>query len=441
MQVMPPGQWTRSPLSSCSRCRADLATVDAPSLSTVGAVPRWREQAERLVEPIHQAREDLCVSDDGLENAISKRAPKWREAADAALAEISDVTGVVITALAARRSPQALASQGIYLQAANDFTDLIVDAGQGRGRPALRSARTLFEHQIGMLDVNGDPDLADRWLDHQAISRALEPELGEVETRLRGNVVRSYRHRMRKLRSAFDPAARRVVASRPSGFKRQWHPSNLYERARTHSLEKRYTFYRFASAPVHGSAGGAVGLAEEIDDHLVVRHGPAVGVAAYAVLYGTLSMRSIVATVASHVPNGLEHTLAVLDLLDAQWAGFYEALRLLDNDLWPSAPPPKGGALMIVESTGEGRWFEYQPAVERAREALSSAVTVDPTQKPVLDKVLLATTGERVGICVHGAVVDNPSSGAWIDVRTLLDEMPIGILPDGTITVPRSEGP
>ncbi|MCA1706717.1 MAG: hypothetical protein LC808_27015 [Actinobacteria bacterium] len=54
-------------------------------------------------------------------------------------------------------------------EAALDFLDLITDICRGRGRPALRSARSLFELLITLHDITSSPDLAERYFRHQFV--------------------------------------------------------------------------------------------------------------------------------------------------------------------------------------------------------------------------------------------------------------------------------
>ena len=80
-----------------------------------------------------------------LEPEIAARAPTWRQAARQVVGELGVATRLVIDATGSARTAPARAVQAIFLQASNDYLDLRFDAASGRGRPATRAARTLFE--------------------------------------------------------------------------------------------------------------------------------------------------------------------------------------------------------------------------------------------------------------------------------------------------------
>ena len=58
----------------------------------------------------------------------------------------------------------------LWVQTANDFIDLLDDIGMGRGRPAMRGLRSIFESLITMLDIaSGEGDAADRYAEQYAV--------------------------------------------------------------------------------------------------------------------------------------------------------------------------------------------------------------------------------------------------------------------------------
>jgi hypothetical protein len=86
-------------------------------------------------------------------------------------------------------------------QAINDFADLCYELVTCRGRPALRVARSLFEHLVNFNDVLSDPDSLARYQAHHAVAAQIEAEAEIGVDRLRGGELKSARHLLRKLQS------------------------------------------------------------------------------------------------------------------------------------------------------------------------------------------------------------------------------------------------
>jgi hypothetical protein len=379
-----------------------------------------------------------------LGDEIAERAPAWRAAAEEAIGQLGPDTRTVVTATGDDGSPSALALQLIFVEGANDFWDTLHDAAMGRGRPALRATRTLFELQLDALDVAGSPALAERWRDHLPVADVAEGRLTRVERHLSGDIQRAVRRRMRHLRKR---GARELATAQSrwgKGFGARWHPQTLRDRADAHSLLADYEgLYRFASVPSHGSRAGMRGLERTIQKAVVVRSGPAVTLAPYAVLYATEAMRVIARTTANLVDLDISRLLGASDHLDAVWPEFYEAMIRLDDELWPTEPPPRAGALFVVQPEGDGHWYEYASDTYVARAARThEADLFDEQGDPFhafVDKVLLVHQGpRRVGIVLEEARVRAPGAGPWLPVRDLLDLAPITITPSGHVRVPAS---
>lgn len=179
---------------------------------------------------------------DALEGDIAERAPTWRQAAGQAVAELGIANSLVIGETGNADTDRARAVQAIFTQASNDFVDLLFDAASGRGRPAVRAARTLFEHQLAALDVEADPELAHRWLDHLPMAGLAEAKLSLPEKHLRGTILKGFRHRAKRLLADSERHARRVMARWGPGFQRQWHPRTVLDRATNHGLTDHYGF-------------------------------------------------------------------------------------------------------------------------------------------------------------------------------------------------------
>ncbi|HEV2809003.1 MAG TPA: hypothetical protein VGV93_01225 [Acidimicrobiales bacterium] len=85
-------------------------------------------------------------------------------------------------------------SKPYFFRPSNDFLDLLFDAASGRGRPATRAARTLFEHELDALDVEADSELATRWLDHLPMAGLAQAKMSLPEKHLHGKALKGFRH-------------------------------------------------------------------------------------------------------------------------------------------------------------------------------------------------------------------------------------------------------
>ncbi|HEV2809324.1 MAG TPA: DUF5677 domain-containing protein [Acidimicrobiales bacterium] len=375
-----------------------------------------------------------------LEPEIAARAPTWRQAARQVVGELGVATRLVIDATGSAHTAPARAVQAIFLQASNDYLDLLFDAASGRGRPATRAARTLFEHELDALDIEADSELATRWLDHLPMAGLAQAKMSLPEKHLHGKALKSFRHRARRLLADNERHADRVAARWGAGFRRQWHPRSLRDRAACHGLLEHYEFYRYASAPVHGSHSGMLGLRKEVAGTLVLRTGPALTPAPLAVLYGTASLRAVVGVGEQFLERGLARLRRALDDLDAAWPEYYVQIHRLDGELWPKSAPSNSGALIVLEPTGEVTWFEYLPDQFLARKARTHDVTIHDEQERaltgLLEEVPSAFPHGRVGVCLHRAVVAEPGDGPWVEAPHLVDFPLFHIYEDGTVGVP-----
>jgi hypothetical protein len=376
-----------------------------------------------------------------LREEVELRSPEWVNAAGAAVSATTVAAGLVIEGTRRDGSDGALAIQSLFVQAANDFRDLLFDVATGRGRPAIRGARTLFELHVAALDVTGDEELAARWLDHYPASGVAEAELRLLEQRTLGNARRALVHRMNKLRRESAQEMKAASVRWGPGFARTWHPRNLKDRARAHGLDEHYAFYRFASAPVHGSMAAMRGLSREVRGTDVVRIGSAVSLAPVAALYGTWSMQRLVAVAETFVGGQLNTASLALERLDETWPEFYEEMVALDRDAWPAAPPDNAGALLVLTEQFRAEWYEYFPNQRRARRARSDHVVVhDPQMETYVglrEQELWTAESGAVGVFFHGAIVKDPGSGRWVDAQTLIEKAPLEIFENGEVGVPR----
>jgi hypothetical protein len=223
-------------------------------------------------------------------------------------------------------------------QSFNDFADLCYDLITCRGRPALRTARALFEHMINYLDVSTDPEAQQRYEAHHAVAAQVEADAAIGLNRLIGDEAKATRHALRKLRRESKRQYDEAIASYGNAFKARWARTDLRDRANRHGLGKEYDFYRLASMVLHGSAGGARGTLSAAYFAPVHRTGPALQLCPPAYLKGLSYFRTFIEHAGTMTPEGT--TNRVIDALTnalAIWPEYWRILTKLDDRTWPSA--------------------------------------------------------------------------------------------------------
>ena len=379
----------------------------------------------------------LVGSSDWVRARLARRCPEWTKRVRIAFDDVVISARIVIDSLRREAGPAANAVMGLFAQAISDYIDLVVDAASGRGRPAVRSARSLFEAHVGVLDCLNDDESAERWLSTAATADALLGDLKLPERHLRGKAVKAYRHRV----SVSAKSANRALAAAEKTWGRKlrdhWHRDNLRQRARSHGLDDEYEFFRFASAPTHVSGGGSFGLLRiRKDGGPTVRTGSAIELVPLAILYGTDSMRGIFRAVEASVPGGLSRVLRSLDRLDDHWEDLYTAIRAVDADAWPTTEPVNRAALIVIEPNGDRSCFEYLPELHRSRPMTAEELRIDDRQCRAVNTIdlhLANSAHGRVGVFVHEATpMEPPEDAPWSDRDFKLDEE-VHVLTDGCV--------
>lgn len=245
----------------------------------------------------------------------------------------------------------------ITTQAVNDFLDLLFDALNGRGRPALRSARSLFELLIAARDVGGSSDLSSRYLDQRWIAARLESTLDLELNELPGRDRKAEEHRLRKLAREAVPRYETVIDRYGSGFTRQWHPLSLKDRADNYGLSHDYDFYRLASMVLHGSAGGLLGLRAEVGGQMVYRTGLALTLCPIALLQGLRFFDRLVRFLGARGGPGTSELRTALRGLRGTWPRYRRAVLALDRQIWPEVPVPGVMLFVAVDRAGNADWW------------------------------------------------------------------------------------
>jgi hypothetical protein len=198
----------------------------------------------------------------------------------------------------------------ILAQASNDYLDLLYEATCGRGRPALRTARTLFEHLVNYRSIDTDSAMAERYCDHESLGAVLDLELNTAqEDEFEGKLRKRFRHWRNRLERTHYSAAKAAIGKYGPSYRSSWAVRTVLERARVHGLEGDYDFYRLCSAISHGTASGTIGIRAEVAGTDVVRTGPALSLVPLALRYGNRYFSMILTDTISYLGADASHRL------------------------------------------------------------------------------------------------------------------------------------
>lgn len=248
----------------------------------------------------------------------------------------------------------------VFSQLCNDFLDLLADLLAGRGRPAMRTARTIFESSITLMDVTSDHKLDDRYADHLWIAAFLESQWSLGEELLSEAERVSEKERRDKYQASARAKFDALTADEKYGkrFINSWIGLDLASRARMYGYGEKYPLYKIASAFVHSGAGGAHGIETLIDSRRVVRTGPALAACPPAAIFGVRVFRELFMKIPSENLPSADGLTGALSELEHAWPEYRQAVLVLDKNFWPASAPEQGFALVArVTGAGEISWF------------------------------------------------------------------------------------
>ncbi len=382
-----------------------------------------REQEDRCHQP----------NTSPADRAISSRATRRSESGSGATCPSSNrpsrgsLTGSHPSRL--RSTPTLTATRApLTNQATNDFLDLLYDLAHGRGRPALRSTRSLFELLVTAHDVVSSPELAERYAAHRWVTIRDAAKLPFEADALSGSERRSVNHARKKAEREARPAAEAALQRYGSQFRRSWSPENLRERAATHGLEDEYEFYRLGSAVLHGSAGGTLGVERLVDGRRVHRAGPALSLCPVTMLMGCRFVTGLCNLLEDKVDTPLHQELvAEIEAFLELWPRYRAAVHRIDDALWPDVAPPGLLAVLAVGRWGTRQWYlhdverglirrAHPPAdLDPAYAAQVDAVVQEIQEQPVRDDI--------VSIALAGVSVSPIEDSVWVpEDRILVDK-------------------
>ena len=336
--------------------------------------------------------------------------------------------------------PSAHRAVGLLLtQTTNDFIDMLEDVGMGRGHPAVRGLRSIFEALVTMLDIaSGGNDVADRYAEHHAVVMYRASTMRAGLTGLEGNSLRSERHRRRKEQRTHRQAHDDAIAKWGSGFKRNWTDESLKDRSSRHGYADDYQLYSVLSSTIHVSAGGARGIVRDHDGTNVYRIGPDLLNCPLALNEGLRYFTLFLDSLADHTGIAAERVGGKLRALGPLTGVYRKIIKDIDSAMWPSDDEIAVLELIVMRALlpdGRRKWFLHDNQQARIIECLcpedASDIQLERTEA-MLDEVEKVSHDreEWITVALFGASSEPLSNANWRSDGLLvpLDWNPSGIV-------------
>ena len=308
----------------------------------------------------------------------------------------------------------------LQVQTANDFIDLLDDLGMGRGRPAMRGLRSIFESLVTMLDIaSGGNDAADRYEEHYAVVMYLAATMRAGLTGLTGNDLRSERHRRRKQERIHKQAHDEAIAKRGGRLRRSWTDESMEDRAARHGYAEDYDLYRVLSSSTHVTAGGARGVERRYDETPVYRFGPDLLNCPMVLNEGLRFFRLFVEAHSAHTGVPAERLIGTLSDLESLRPAYRKLLLRIDSAMWPDELPVTG--MIVVRALlpdGQRKWLLHDNQqgriIECSHPRNATAGQIETTE-PLLDAVeeTPRDPDEWITVALEGAIADPLPSARW----------------------------
>lgn len=309
-----------------------------------------------------------------LRSEITERLPEYDRSASQMRRELATYAAQVCGA--------ARPGVGILMmQTANDFSDLLTDLGMGRGRPAMRCLRSIFESLITMLDIaDQDSDAEEKYEEHYAVAKYQAATIQAGLTGLTGNALKAERHRRHKEQRDHKHAHDEAIQKRGVHFGRNWAGQTLRDRATRHGYADDYDLYRLASFSVHISAGGARGIERSYGGVPVHRFGPDLLDCPLAFNEGLRYFKHFIEALSCSTKADAERVLLALAELESLREPYRKLVSRIDNDLWPETLPigpvvvrallPDGTRKWLLHDNGQRRIIECRQPDNATRKQL-----------------------------------------------------------------------
>ena len=247
-------------------------------------------------------------------------------------------------------------------QSTNDLLSLLNQCLSGDGRAAIRSARSLFEHEVNYRTVHHDADEALRYCEQMDAMAPLYLKMarGHAEKILQGRELVQARHQFNKLEREAASKRKAISTQRTNALDRQWSNRSLRERADSFRRTREYDYYRVFSAILHGSAIGIVGSHRVYpSDNVVFRTGIAPQLAPLAWEFGLACyLRHLKVAKGDVGEQATRHFLRAVELLHRQTTEFSRVVDSIDDSLWPDRPYDML-TLLHIKQSGTTDWYLY----------------------------------------------------------------------------------
>ena len=279
-----------------------------------------------------------------------------------------------------------LAEEKILLAALNDGLALVDHVGRLDGRSAAHSARALFEHLVNLRDVQTSAvNTAHRFEDHkhalaeQVSQRRWYLALLDLKTR-----QREEKRLDRMGRAAAAPLA--AALGKYTGFRLGWAEGGLRARAEALGLTSGYEGYLILSGVVQGASGALAGVTRDGRGEPASRIGPDLDLAATAYAEGMSALVQLFDGLIASMGDDARELHARTSGLLRGLPRVRDALRTMEERLWPTTPPPAPVMIAVVAlyTTGARRWYVYDPRQETV------VVAHPPVDEPDLSSGLAA---------------------------------------------------
>jgi len=255
--------------------------------------------------------------------------------------------------------PQQLAENRILNQALNDFLSLLFGATVGDGRSTIRSARALYEHVVNLATIRASQSEAERYMDHEIVIQNIADALDlSTLSVLSKDQARRFRRRRKKRVRSSKRAADQMKEKHGDAFRRRWSSKSLRANADQQGFDEGYRFYRLASAVMHGSAGGSIGILNEVERGQVLhRIGPALALCPMALAFGLRFFDDLLSGLSASETSQVDAAHSVIADLQQTWETYSAIMFGLDEQMWPPVKPIL--AVLRVMTTGKWQWWAY----------------------------------------------------------------------------------
>lgn len=269
------------------------------------------------------------------------------------------------------------------VQTVNDFCDLLDDIKMGRGRPAMRALRSIFESLITILDITSQSEAIDRYEEHYAVVMYQAATMNAGLTGITGNDLRAERHHRHKQQRTYKMEHDDAISKRGSEFARSWIDVSLRSRAARHGLTDDYDLYRVLSSSIHLSAGGIRGIERHQEGTPVFRFGPDLLNCPLVLNEGLRYFRRFVETHSDHTGIAADRVFNALATLESLRTAYRRLILGIDRSLWPDHLPIGTILVRALLPDGRRKWLLHDNQCHRIIEC-SDPETV---QEEILESI------------------------------------------------------